>query len=864
MPTGGQSQRVKYIYSNISIISKIMGSTASVPVSVNPYVEKEVKGTASVSGNNPNVEEVNLNVDSTVDSIKSDELILCLNASSLCTMVYKNSVRNSNNEDYESENIQSIGISDYKVWTYADNFELVLKNLVHKPAVSAQFTTGLLCRLESDNTPVPFICFGGTISLYEVIADLSSVINCESTTLKGEVIGTTGYGIRNVYETFRAFGMVEFIMNLMKKYNSGLVITGHSLGGAVAVLFFCELLIDYPELLENNRVRIVTFGAPRVLTSESVLRIQALMQKMPLLKFIRIVNKYDIITMLPPVKIGTHLEHFGDVVYMAKRDLEVHSGTFPRDRDNWLDVMTKFLSSNATSHQMNSDGGYLPRLIALCSTMKHLDLKQRKIFNRFARFSSRRSIQNIIDAAEHDYSKVKHDFVSHFFAVPDAPVECKLWSKLSHPNFTYPENAFAAHESKKDIGIAVCGDSLAGACFTLGWLRALHEKGILKIAKYISSTGSASWVHVPMAFDQREQLLNDFLGPYIPPERCSIAAVEGSVSTGHGKLLANNNIWEDKVKISMLNISSCFLNYDRGVDVWSNTVGSAFLEPYGIDSSTSNLPALSGDNANRVKNLTTGWVDAVHATRAVTDHPFPIVNASVVIGSARGFLPVEFTPLYYGIIPYHEFDRYHGIGGCLIEPHGFTSKPVAFELNKELLNVDPDAGIFSVSIDVPRPKFVLTTQEMLGITSSNMATNVDPLSGDNSFDELYYPTFPTFSSECPGDHFASREQFVDGKYCDFTGIIALLRRKCKLIIACVAVDRDILSDDVENANVSNLGNLAGLFGRQRSGKNVNGVNDDAYNSQRQVFPCEAWDALLAALRSNRNSEKYFIFGVLRL
>ena len=98
-------------------------------------------------------------------------------------------------------------------------------------------------------------------------------------------------------------------------------------------------------------------------------------------------------------------------------------------------------------------------------------LKQRKIFNRFARFSSRRSIQNIIDAAEHDYSKVKHDFVSHFFAVPDAPVECKLWSKLSHPNFTYPENAFAAYESKKDIGIAVCGDSLAGACFTLGWLR---------------------------------------------------------------------------------------------------------------------------------------------------------------------------------------------------------------------------------------------------------------------------------------------------------------------------------------------------------------------------------------------------------
>lgn len=803
-----------------------------------------------------NVENV-ATTDHVVDDLAaSKSLVLCLNASTLSTMVYRNSIRGNKFKDFESENIKNMGIVDYKIWTYVDNFELVMKSLLHKPAASAQFTTGLINHLESDQpNPVPFICFGGTISLYAVMADLSSVIHCEATTLKGEVIGTTGYGIRDVYQTFRAFGIVEFITNLMKKYNSGLLVTGHSIGGAVALIFVCELLIDYPELFENNRVNLVTFGAPRVLTSESVIRIKALMQKMPLLQFIRVVNKHDIITMLPPVKLGTRLEHFGSVLYIAKRELEVHSGTFPRDREDWLDTMNKFVFSHAASHQMNSDEGYLPRLVAYCSTLEKLDLNHIKLFERFAKYACQRSLKSVTEEAGNDYDKSKHNFFDHFFEVPDKEIKCKLWSKLSHPNFVYPENVVAAHQTKKDIGIAVCGDSLAAACLTLGWLRALHENGILKIAKYISSTGSASWVHVPMTFDHKEQSLSDFLGPYITPEKCTIAAVEDSVLSGHGKILANNKILTEKFKIGLERISTGWLRHGREIDVWSETVGDAFLEPYGIDSSKSNLPALDGDHAHRVKDLTTGWVDSVHATRTVAEHPFPIVNASVFVGSVRGFLPVEFTPMYYGIIPYHEVDRCHGVGGCLIEPHGFTSKPAAFELSKQMLNQDPMSGVFCVDMDVLRPKFVLTMQEIMGISSSNMAVNADPLAEDGSFDELYYPILPTFTSECSGDRFASREQFVDGQYSDYTGIIALLRRKCKFVIACIAANADIMSDDVENANIHNLGNLAGLFGRQRSEKGVNGVHDDVFNSQRQVFSGEAWDELLSALRFLRKSKK---------
>ena len=366
-----------------------------------------------------------------------------------------------------------------------------------------------------------------------------------------------------------------------------------------------------------------------------------------------------------------------------------------------------------------------------------------------------------------------------------------------------------------------------------------------------------------MTYNLHHQTLNtlqNFLGTYLVPQNCSIAEVEESVSSGQGKVLSDNDIVAELVTEELAHIAEHLFHHAREIDVWSDTVRIALLQPHGLAHQISSLPAVHGDHTNRIKSLTAGWVENVYSTRPLVHHPYPIVNASVVVGSQRGCVPVEFTPMYFGIIPYYEFGHYHGIGGCLIEPHGFTAKPHSLDISKMVMDVNSSAGQFSATVKIQRPKFVVSIPEVVGIASSNLPSAGKSIDNGGVFDHNFNPTLPTFTPECPGDHFASREQFVDGSNCDATGIIALLRRRCMFIIACIPLNADITSEaDVDNVNVHSFGNVAGLFGRHKSRVRVNGVRSESFNLQRQVFPGDAWDELLSALRMRRKCKKSNFF-----
>lgn len=61
------------------------------------------------------------------------------------------------------------------------------------------------------------------------------------------------------------------------------------------------------------------------------------------------------------------------------------------------------------------------------------------------------------------------------------------------------------------------------ATLALGWLRGLQKLQIVRREHYISSISGGSWIHGPMYVAQN---LDAFVGDYIPPSQCTLAALK--------------------------------------------------------------------------------------------------------------------------------------------------------------------------------------------------------------------------------------------------------------------------------------------------------------------------------------------------
>ena len=105
--------------------------------------------------------------------------------------------------------------------------------------------------------------------------------------------------------------LMKEIVRLINVHNSGLIITGHSLGGGCANIFLLELLLDYPDLIElyKDKIRLITFGSPRCIGKE----IANYFDYLPI-QHLRYVNHDDIITGLSPQRMEKFY-HAGKTFY---------------------------------------------------------------------------------------------------------------------------------------------------------------------------------------------------------------------------------------------------------------------------------------------------------------------------------------------------------------------------------------------------------------------------------------------------------------------------------------------------------------------------------------------------------------------
>lgn len=131
---------------------------------------------------------------------------------------------------------------------------------------------GYVATAVEDSKTTCYAVFQGTANAVDWYEDFKA----EHTTcanLNGQVFGGTStksceLGFYEVYEILRAKGMTATVHDMVKKNtcDGGLVIIGHSLGGALTSLLFADLhSLDATQYSESF-VRTFTFGEPRTFT----------------------------------------------------------------------------------------------------------------------------------------------------------------------------------------------------------------------------------------------------------------------------------------------------------------------------------------------------------------------------------------------------------------------------------------------------------------------------------------------------------------------------------------------------------------------------------------------------------------------
>ena len=236
----------------------------------------------------------------------------------------------------------------------------------------------------------------------------------------------------------------------------------------------------------------------------------------------------------------------------------------------------------------------------------------------------------------------------------DSLVACRVWGNTADPQFTYPEDAghFPFSRERQDVGLALSGGGVRAALQAHGYLRALHRLGLLHRVKCMSCSSGGSWTATCLAYGDGAEDLDDFFGEYIPPSRCSLELFRGSELSKLESVLLNSNFVGNGLRKLA---GRAFTDDPR--DLWSLMVGHAFLAPFDLDRPFL-LPCLEGDHELRVRPLYSACNFEARAMRS--NVPFIIVNGSVNVGGEAGFVPIEFTPLYYGIPVVHELDDSKG------------------------------------------------------------------------------------------------------------------------------------------------------------------------------------------------------------
>ncbi|WP_440135078.1 hypothetical protein [Chitinophaga sancti] len=412
----------------------------------------------------------------------------------------------------------------------------------------------------------------------------------------------------------------------------------------------------------------------------------------------------------------------------------------------------------------------------------------------------------------------------------------------SIPNTQFPEQVFPEFDpSKKPVGVALSGGGPRAMSCAMGQMRGLLDSFIADAIGAISCVSGGSWFGTPFSFAPATFSDAILLGTQIPPAQLTIQNLQN---------LDARNICFPLTIMENVAIGSVLAYQHEINDVPWNKLWSRMLNAFFLDS------LLVGDdqtfftlNTQTLNNLLVQNQSLTHSNFYLlrNNRPFYIAGGTqnYPTGIDLVMRHMEYTAMYAGtpqqcgtIGPDGEHYGYGYVDNILFD----TLHPKMISANSAAAYLNPNPYNYK------QMPFLLCDQ--MGSSSSAPGSYLDFFSQQD-----WFPRFNYWSPNYTGKESTEFYSFTDGGDLENTGIIPLLRRQFKLIIACINTSlplKDINYNDDNYVNGIDA-QISRLFGRQ---PNPPGIIPDI-----QVFNDNGkFDALTNAFLSKKKNGQPLLYS----
>lgn len=420
--------------------------------------------------------------------------------------------------------------------------------------------------------------------------------------------------------------------------------------------------------------------------------------------------------------------------------------------------------------------------------------------------------------------------------------------------YIFPENKLGYNQN--GVGVAFSGGGGRSYVASIGYMRAMSEiilsNGVsaLKSNMYHSSVSGGSWFSGVYLFAKHESKI--LLGKSIPIfDINSVTLQKTNFENGAG----SDNLFMGSRIVTADVVPYMISGYeDNGIKpeyLWNYAIGKIFLEPYCIDGK---IFTFNDSIADRIRYQT-----HLNPITPRKDSGFWLCNMTVLNYDTyeNGFIQCQVTPIYTGVpAVIGKFPSV--IGGIFTDSYTFGCYN---PLNNKLLKKLEKEESVNTNLNINKSNYGLfTLDQAIGTSSAAYGYYADILSiigtvKDREIMSEFDNFNPLYNMWSIDGYRTIETQVADGYICDNTGILSLLSRGCKSIIAFD--NNSELEKGVYTAT-----SLLPLFGigTSTSDSGFLQIGSRLHTTSTQVFRTEEWIKVkeqfdLCAKKGNANYAK---------